>query len=92
MDFIEVIRRKQIKFELKFMYLLFWKIKIRFLFGLIGFSLLCYAFAVGFWLIVVENENLFITDLVPVALNPITVVFICVSIVVVFIIDNKHPS
>jgi len=90
MGFIDKVWRKQTSFELRIVYLLFWKIGIRFLVALIAVSLFAYAVLVGSYFVFVKKENLFTTGLIPAVLNPIHVVYICIIIVVILVVDKRN--
>jgi len=89
MGFIDKVWRKQTSFELRIAYFLFWKIKIRFLFGLIAVSLFCYAVLVGSYFIFVKKENLFTTGLIPVPLNPVNISFIAFCILIILFLGDR---
>lgn len=89
MRFIDKAWRKQTVFELKLVYFLVWKVKLRFLFGLIAVSFLCYAVLVACYFIFVEKEDLFTTGRIPVVLNPVHMFFIAMCIVVILFLDGR---
>ena len=92
MGFIESAWRRQTRIELRIVYLLFWKIGIRFLVALIAVSLFAYAVLAGSYFVFVKKENLFTTGLIPAVLNPIHVVFICIIIVVLLFVDKRNNT
>ena len=89
MDFIDKAWRRQTRIELRIVYLLFWKIKTRFLFGLIAVSLFAYAVLVGSYFIFVEEENIFTTGRIPALLNPVTISFIAFCILLILFLDSR---
>ena len=89
MGFIDKVWRKQTRIELRIVYLLFWKIKTRFLFGLIAVSLFAYAALVGSYFIFVKEENLFTTGRIPVLLNPVNISFIAFCILIILFLDSR---
>ena len=90
MSFIDKAWRKQTKIELRIVYLLFWKIGIRFLVALIAVSLFAYAVLVGYYFTFVEKEDILSTARIPAVLNPIHVVFVCIIIVVFLVVDKRN--
>jgi len=90
MGFIDMIWRKQNILELKLAYFVFFRIKTKFLFGLIAFSLFVYAFVVGYIFVVFKKENLFTTGVIPVPLNPVLVSFIAFCILFVMFLDQSQ--
>lgn len=92
MGFIEGILRKQTRFELKAAYFVFWKIKTSFLFGLIALSLISYAVLVAIYFTLFEfegNENIFNTGQIPAFLNPITIFFVSLCIIIITIWHDR---